>query len=74
MWMNKFWSRISCEVNAGKELQQALKDAQEEYSEWGSQHRAKRAKLMGEKCGGRKGFKAWVEDEVLPAISGWHLL
>ncbi len=43
-------------------------------SEWGSQHRANRAKLMGEKCGGRKGFKAWVEDEVLPAISGWHLL
>ncbi|CAL8472230.1 g11772 [Coccomyxa elongata] len=32
-WMNKFWSRICCEVNTGKELQQALKDAQEEYIE-----------------------------------------
>lgn len=73
LWMNKFWSLICCEVNAGKELQQALKDAQEEYSKWGSEHRAKKAKLMEGKCA-RKEFKAWVEDEVLPAISGWHLL
>ncbi|CAL8468252.1 g7791 [Coccomyxa elongata] len=76
LWMNKFWSRICCEVNAGgKELEQALRDAQDEYEKWGTDHRAKRAKLMdGEKSSGRKGFKAWVEDEVLPAVSGWHLL
>ncbi|CAL8461824.1 g1355 [Coccomyxa elongata] len=55
-------------------VQQALKDAKRILSEWGSQHRANRAKLMGEKCGGKKRFKAWVEDEVLPAINGWHLL
>ncbi len=51
-----------------------LKDAQQVYSDWGSQHQAKRAKLMEGTSGGRKGFKAWVEDEVLPAISGWRLL
>ena len=72
--MNKFWSRICCEVHGGKELQQALADAQEEYKRWGAEHRAKRAKLMEGEKSVRKGFKAWVEDEVLPAISGWHLL
>ena len=71
-WMNKFWSRICCEVHGGKELQQALEDA--EYKQWGAKHRAKRARLMDGEKSGRKGFKAWVEDEVLPATSGWHLL
>ncbi|CAL8464800.1 g4335 [Coccomyxa elongata] len=45
-------------------VQQALKDAKRILSEWGSQHRANRAKLMGEKCGGKKRFKALVEDEA----------
>ncbi|CAL8463017.1 g2551 [Coccomyxa elongata] len=57
LWRNKFWSCICCEVHGGKELQQALKDAQDKYDGWGSMHRAKMAKLMGDKCA-RRGFKA----------------
>ncbi|CAL8463158.1 g2692 [Coccomyxa elongata] len=70
MWMQKFWSRIRCEVNAGKELQQALQDAQDEYDMWCVENRAKKAKLVdGEKCNVRSGFKAWVEDEgILVAL------
>lgn len=74
--MIKFWSRICCEVHAGKELQQAPEDAQKEYEEWSSpEQKRTRAKMMeGVKVTEKKGFKTWVEDEVLPQIEGWHLL
>ena len=47
LWMNKFWSRICCEVKAGKGLQQALKDAQEDPQRVGQPAQCKQGKADG---------------------------
>ncbi|CAL8464503.1 g4038 [Coccomyxa elongata] len=73
MWMNKFWSRICCEVHSGKEQQQALEDAEKDYKIWSSPEQTLKRKRDGE-CEARKGFKSWVEDDVLSQIDGWHML
>lgn len=36
----RLWARINCEVQASKEMQQALQDAQDDLDEWSRQQQA----------------------------------